>query len=175
MDLERDVLAHMGFRPLVGDVALMDPRIFFPKPMGLAAVLQDLQLSDRLSYIADRNVLFVNFEGLAIRNPEDIDSVRRVFEALGSRIGHRINLVVNYDGFQLDDNLSDAYFEMVSALQAKYYSTVTRYTTSAFMRAKLGAELPARSVSAHIFETQFEATEFLRRRANGHLSNDRLG
>jgi hypothetical protein len=29
IDIERDVLAHMAFRPIVGDVALMDPRICY--------------------------------------------------------------------------------------------------------------------------------------------------
>ena len=60
------------------------------------------------------------------------------------RIGHKVALVVNYDGFRLDETLSDAFFEMVSELQAKYYSAAMRYTTSAFMRMKLGAELSAR-------------------------------
>jgi propionate CoA-transferase len=36
IDIERDVLSHMAFRPIIGDVALMDPRIYQSKPMGLA-------------------------------------------------------------------------------------------------------------------------------------------
>ena len=67
----------------------MDARIYRPKPMGLAAALLDLQLADRLSYDAERNTLFVNFEGMAIRSTEDIDSVRRVFDALCSRSAAR--------------------------------------------------------------------------------------
>ena len=121
--------------------------------MQLFAALLDLQLSDRLSYDADRNTLFVNFEGMSLRSAEDIESVRRVFEALFRRIGHKVALVVNYDGFRLDETLSDAYFEMVSDLQGRYYSTAVRYTTSAFMRMKLGAELAARRSAAHVFET----------------------
>lgn len=36
IDLERDILAHMDFRPLIpGQPALMDERIFLPSPMGL--------------------------------------------------------------------------------------------------------------------------------------------
>jgi propionate CoA-transferase len=30
LDLERDVLAHMPFRPLIEDVRLMDARCFLP-------------------------------------------------------------------------------------------------------------------------------------------------
>jgi propionate CoA-transferase len=163
IDVERDILARMAFRPIAAGFAAlktMDPRIFRPQPMQLFATLLDLQLADRLSYDAERNTLFANFEGLSIRSPDDIASVRRVFEALCRRIGHKVALVVNYDGFRLDEALSDAYFEMVSELQIRYYSTAVRYTTSAFMRMKLGAELSARRSAAHVFEKRDEAVAF---------------
>jgi propionate CoA-transferase len=164
IDIERDILAHMDFRPVIGEVREMDARIYRRKPMGLAAALLDLQLADRLSYDEERNILFANFEGMAIGGAEDIESVRRVFDALCTRIGRKVALIVNYDGFRLDESFSDAYFEMVADLQARHYTTATRYTTSAFMRMKLGEALPSRQASAHIFETHAEATEFLRRR-----------
>jgi propionate CoA-transferase len=167
IDVERDILAQMDFRPRIaeaGALKTMDPRICRPKPMQLFAALLDLQLADRLSYDAERNTLFVNFAGLAIRSAEDIQSVRRVFEALCRRIGHKVALVVDYDGFRLDESVSDAYFEMVSELQARYYSTAVRYTTSAFMRLKLGAELSARRSAAHVFETRDEAVAFAAQR-----------
>ena len=164
VDIERDILPHMAFQPLVGDVREMDARIYRPKPMGLSAALQDLQLADRLTYDEERNTLFANFEGMSIRSMEDIESVRRVFDALCSKVGRKVALIVNYDGFRLDEAFSDAYFEMVADLQAKHYTTATRYTTSAFMRLKLGAALPSRQASAHIFETHAEAVDFLRRR-----------
>ncbi len=38
IDVERDVLAHMSFRPAIADdLKLMDARLFMPQPMGLAA------------------------------------------------------------------------------------------------------------------------------------------
>jgi len=164
IDLDRDILAHMAFQPLIAEVREMDERIYRPKPMGLSAALQDLQLADRLTYDEERNTLFANFEGISIRSSEDIDSVRRVFDALCDKVGTKVALIVNYDGFRLDEAFSDAYFEMVAELQAKHYTTATRYTTSAFMRMKLGDSLASRQVSAHIFETHAEAAEFLRRR-----------
>jgi propionate CoA-transferase len=40
VDLERDVLAHMGFKPHIApDLKAMDARLFRPEPMGLAADL----------------------------------------------------------------------------------------------------------------------------------------
>jgi len=164
IDIERDVLAHMGFAPIVADVAVMNERLYRHRPMGLGAVLLDLRLSDRVSYDEERNILFANFEGLAIRSQEDIDSVRRVFDTVCTQVKRKVDLIVNYDGFRLEESIADTYFDMVAELQAKHYSTATRYTTSAFMRMKLGASLPLRNAAAHVFETRAEATEFLAHR-----------
>ncbi len=35
IDLEKDILAHMDFRPIIRDVKEMDARIFASDPMGL--------------------------------------------------------------------------------------------------------------------------------------------
>jgi len=49
-------------------------------------------------------------------------------------------------------------------MQSRYYETASRYTTSAFMRLKLGAGLKDRDVAPHVFETRQEA----------HAAADRL-
>ena len=43
----------------------------------------------------------------------------------------------------------------------EYYSDVTRYTTSAFLRMKLGDELKKRNLAPHIFQSKEEAREAL--------------
>jgi propionate CoA-transferase len=54
---------------------------------------------------------------------------------------------------------------MVKRLTDKYYHHVARYTTSAFMRLKLGAALESRGLAAHIFETPQEALLSAQRQA----------
>ena len=163
IDMERDILAHMDFAPIMRNVRLMDPRIFLPQLMGLATVLLDLQMSERLSYDAERNTVFANFEGMAIRSNGDIESVRRVLEAFCDRIGHKVSLIANYDGFRLDDSEADAYFEMVRQLQFKYYSSATRFTTSEFMRIKLDAAFSALDSASHVCETHVQAAAYATR------------
>ena len=46
---------------------------------------------------------------------------------------------------------------MVRALTDRYYSGVSRYTTSGFLRIKLGQALEGRGVAPHIFESAAEA------------------
>jgi propionate CoA-transferase len=56
--------------------------------------------------------------------------------------------------------VSDAYFSMITYMQNRYYSSASRYTTSAFMRLKLGAGLAERNLAPHVFETWSEAQAF---------------
>jgi propionate CoA-transferase len=67
---------------------------------------------------------------------------------------------VNYDDFRLDDRVAERYFSMIENLGEEFGYTVTRYTTSAFLRAKLGEALARRHLAAHIFETRAEAQAF---------------
>jgi len=48
--------------------------------------------------------------------------------------------------------LIEPYTAMVDHVVSRYYDKVTRYTTSAFMRVKLGDLLAERSVAPHVFE-----------------------
>jgi propionate CoA-transferase len=46
-------------------------------------------------------------------------------------------------------------------MEENYYTTVTRYSTGAFLRMKLGDALTKRDVAPHIFETEDDARAFL--------------
>lgn len=159
IDVERDVLAHMAFRPMLHQVKTMDRRIFKPEPMDIKRSLLDLDLTDRLAYDPDRNILFLNFEGLHVRRREDIAKIRETVVARCREIGHRVAVVVNYDAFQIADDIADEYAAMVGSLEEEHYTSVSRYSTSAFMRIKLGQVL-TRTVRPHIFESKAEAQAF---------------
>ena len=161
IDIERDILAHMGFEPIVDRPGAMDPRIFRNEPMHLEETLLGLGMAQRITYDAERKTLFVNFEGLHVRTRDDVDRVRRTIEDRVQAIGHKVALIVNYDGFQLDPAVADTYAAMVRYMDMHYYTTASRYTTSAFLRLKLGEALTRRRVAPHIFETRDEAQAFV--------------
>jgi propionate CoA-transferase len=146
----------------------MDERIFRPEPMGLEAILIGLPLDDRVSYDPERNIMFLNFEGLHVRNTHDIQRVREAVERRCRAIGRPVEVVVNYDAFRIADEVVDAYTAMVKDMVAAYYTKVSRYTTSAFMRMKLGGALSRRDLAPHIFETREEAQAFHGGTSKGH-------
>ena len=157
IDVERDILAQMEFAPIVRSPAPMDPRIFRDLPMQLEDTLLGIGLSERISYDGARNTVFLNLEGMHVRTRDDVDRIRRVVEELCQVVGRKVALVVNYDNFRIDAAVSDTYAAMIRYMETNYYTTSSRYTTSAFLRLKLGEALARRRVAPHIFETAGEA------------------
>ena len=100
--------------------------------MDLKGSLLNLDLTDRLSYDPDRNVLFLNFEGLHVRQIEDVASIQDAVVERCQAIGRRVAVVVNYDAFRLDQEVETAYAEMVRGWR--------RRTTRAYLGTR-----PARS------------------------------
>jgi propionate CoA-transferase len=164
IDLEKDIMAQMDFKPIIAaDLELMDARIFRPEPMNLAPDLLTLNLEDRLTFDAQENVFFVNFEGYAVKTREEIADIQQAVENVLKPLSKRVHTIVNYDNFTILPELVDEYTEMVKYLMDNYYSGVTRYTTSAFLRMKLGDALKKRSVAPHIYESSQEASQALKK------------
>ena len=157
VDIARDILAQMDFMPIVHQPQTMDPRIFLPEAMQLQETLLSISLVDRMHYDAAQSTVYFNFEGLQVRSPKDVEDIGHAAEALCRSIGRKVGVVVNYDNFQIDERVVDDYSAMVKRLSDRYYTYVSRYTTSAFMRLKLGAALEGRGLAAHIYETPQEA------------------
>jgi propionate CoA-transferase len=162
VDIERDILAQMAFRPVIArDPAPMDRRIFEAGPMHYRGEWLSLPLEARLTFEPTENLFFINFEGFGIRRHEDIDSVRQAVEDRLTPVGRKVLAIVNYDNFAILPELLDAYTDMVKGLADRFYSGVTRYTTSAFLHMKFGDALQRRAVSPHIYESREEAEHYL--------------
>jgi propionate CoA-transferase len=162
IDLERDVLAHMAFAPLMDrPPQRMDPRIFQPDPMGLKDDMLALSLEERLTYDPKENLFFVNFEGFAVKTLQDVEDIRAAVERIVAPLPQKVYTIVNYDHFTITPDVLDAYTEVVKNLVDRYYSGVTRYTTSTFLRMKLGDALQKRDVAPHIYESREEAQRAL--------------
>ena len=75
IDIEREILARMDFKPVIRrDPAVMDKRIFANEPMGLRDDLLRLPLERRFTYHPNENLFFINFEGHVVRNREDVEA-----------------------------------------------------------------------------------------------------
>jgi propionate CoA-transferase len=163
IDLEKDILAQMDFKPVLHKPRLMDARIFRTEPMNLKEELLSLPLEERLIYHPAENLFFVNFEGLYVKSSGQIQKIKSLVEKILSPLGRKVYTFVNYDNFNILPELVDEYTDMVKEVVENYYEGVTRYTTSTFLRMKLGESLEKRRVAPHIYESREEARKALKK------------
>jgi len=99
----------------------------------------------------------VNFEGYSVNTSRQVEEIREAVARILTPVGKKVYTIVNYDNFNLAPDLVEEYTEMVKDVVSRFYTGVSRYTTSAFLRMKLGDALKKRDVAPYIFESREEA------------------
>jgi len=139
----------------------MDERIFRDDPIGLKEELLKLSLGERITYDPSENIFYINFENYQVKNSDDVRDIEESVSDILRPLGKKVFTIVNYDNFNIYPEIIDEYTAMVRRLMDNYYTGVTRYTTSTFLRMKLGDALQKRNVAPHIYETREEAQKAL--------------
>ena len=149
----------MDFRPQISpDLRLMDARIFVAKPMGLSQQ-SVMSLSDRMRYDAANNILFINFEGLHLNTPEDVRDLSRYLDDTFRMLMRKVNVIVNYDNFNLSQNAADDFYAMVRYNTDHYFLSSMRYSTHAFFRRQIAAGLAGHRMPQHVYRSFEEARD----------------
>ena len=120
-----------------------------------------LTLDERVDYRADDDLVFINFEGLTL---DTLEQAEELAAFLGRRLhdlGRRVNLVVNYDNFELGRAAAPRFFEMVREHERRYFLSCTRYSTDAFLRRKLGRAFADARLSQTIYRSFEESADAL--------------
>jgi propionate CoA-transferase len=102
LDLERDLLARMGFRPQIApDLREMDARLFVQAPLGLTRHVP-LTLDSRIETSAEGQPVRLTLDGLTFETVADAERTVHALERRLRRIDRSGNLTVDCDGFQVD-------------------------------------------------------------------------
>jgi propionate CoA-transferase len=161
VDLDSDVLGRMAFRPRIApDLREMDAAIFTDAPLGLGE-RSPLALDERFHYDADRNLVFINFEGLTLEERDEVEGVAAFLGRRLQELGRRVNLIVNYDNFELGRAAAPRFFQMVREHERRYFDSSTRYSTDAFLRRKLGRAFTEAKLCQRFYRSFEEATHAL--------------
>lgn len=161
LDLERDLLALIAFRPRISpQLREMDPRIFAERAMGLAQQAV-LRLEERVHYDPAANICYANFEGLNLATEDDVAELSAYLDGYFQSIGHPVNVIVNYDNFNLNPNAAEAFYAMVRRNTERYFLSSTRYSTNAFFRRLLSARLEGIDMPQAVYRSYAEAREGL--------------
>ncbi len=161
IDIEKDILAHMDFTPIIGQVAEMDPRLFQESPMGIRGEFLLRELRTRVHYNPEKNTLNLNFSGLELETKEDVDNIEKIVEEACLQVGTKVNVLINYNGFRVNENLFNDYLKMGSTIIKKYYRRVARHNTNDEDRIRFEVECRRRNLEANIFSSRDEALQFL--------------
>jgi propionate CoA-transferase len=144
VDLQRDILDQMDFMPAIhSNLEKMDPRIFKNKKMSAAGDFFG-SLEERIVYNAEEHTIYLNLFGIMLNSEDDIDWMFHALrEVIGPYVSSKgpVNMVINYDGFDIGKGLEECYREKATALQHDMYKSCVRYTGTAFQRAKLKQQL----------------------------------
>jgi propionate CoA-transferase len=142
IDLQKDVLDNMDFAPAISsEVKTMDPRIFLDTKMNLTLFGS---LEERCTYHACDHTMFLDLFGITLNSKEEVRWFHGcIAEILNPFVKSKgpINMVVQYDGFDLHKGLERFYGEGAAILQKKYYKTVKRYCYAVFHRAQLANQM----------------------------------
>ena len=165
VDLERDVLARIGFRAKVArELREMDAAIFRDAPLGLGE-RTPLTLDERVDYRADDDLVFMNFEDLAVDTLEEAEALAALLSRRLCDIGTRVNVIVNYGNFEPGRAAAPRFFEMVRQHERSHFLSSARYSTDALVRRKLARAFADAGLSQTIYRSFDEGTDALAARA----------
>jgi len=147
IDIERDILAHMEFTPIMKNVILMDERIFQNKAMKLKADSIDAPVEKRIQLNHNKSILEINLRNYAINTKEELLYLKQHIENLCSPLEHKVDMIAWYDGFSLHSDLDVLFSDSMASLENRYYKSSIRYTRDPFIRLKFDAELAKRDIT----------------------------
>jgi propionate CoA-transferase len=165
IDIDRDILAHMAFKPHIHKPIPMNPALFRDEPMDLLSDLLNLKLGERASYDPATNMLSIDLSGWSVRKKSDITDLQKVIAGKCEAAGRRVNVVVNQDGCRIAEDLYEDYANMVAYLMKNHYASMARYATSDITRQKLQDALRRRGLKTQIYERAEDAKASLEQQA----------
>jgi len=157
IDIERDILPHMAFKPHIHSPITMNPALFRDEPMGLLADLLNQNLKDRISYDAAQNLLNIDLHAWSVRKKQDIADLQNAISSACTAAGRRVNAVVNQDGCRIAEDLYNEYADMVAFVNKNHYERMARYATSTLTRQKLQDALRRRGLETRVYENAEQA------------------
>ena len=96
-----------------------------------------------------------------IRKQEDIQDIVNAVEGHLKEIPHKVAAIFNYDRFDISPELVDSCAQALKDLADRYYTVVTGYTSSTFMRAKLNNTLKMHSIDLGVYKSLSDAKQHL--------------
>lgn len=145
IDLQKDIFDQMDFVPAVSpNLKEMDGRIFKDGKMNVLSEMFG-SIQDRCTYHDAEHIIFIDMFGITVDNEGDIkwvvNGIKAILEPLVQAKGP-IDVVANYDGFDIRNGLEEQYSKAVKEqLEKPFYKSAKRFAGKAYKRASLGNKI----------------------------------
>ena len=105
----------------------------------------------------DQGVFFVDFSGCVVRHLKDVKWICTSLLTQLGPLGKKVSAIVNYGEFMVRLETLDAYVAMALQVFPAYCSSVSRFATGAFLRARLARDFYQCGVAPHVFGSERDA------------------
>ncbi|GEM_PF-1181366 len=91
-------------------------------------------MQERLHYHSQLNILEIDFSHLSIVSPGQIEQLREALKSKMGPLGRKVYALVNYEAFQVEDELKERYSDMLGQISRRYFLGTARYSGSSLAR-----------------------------------------
>jgi propionate CoA-transferase len=138
IDIERDILAHMDFVPIIGDPQTMDTRIFEASHMGLRERMTATPLQRRFGYDAKLRMLFIDLRQLSIAGDGDVERIAEEIAARVRALPRPLHAMINCRACGIDAAVADCFYRMLASFEQRLDVRVTSYGRPRLLAPRAG-------------------------------------
>ena len=149
IDIEKDILALMSFKPIINDVKLMDKRIFYTEAMDLRTELIDAPISRRI-VMTETGEISCNLIGYKIKKQKHLDIIQARISELCQGLSEKVILRVSCKRFNVKEKLMNDFCEMLMVMTKRYFSYYSLDIKEPFLRINLCEALQLQGASVEI-------------------------
>ena len=137
LNLERDLLAKMSFRPeIAADLREMDPAIFSHAPIGLAQ-RSPLTLQTRTEHRPEGDLVLLTLDGFGVDTIGEADPLNRALNQRLRMIPCGRDVIVDCDGFELGLPTAPGFLQLLCEHEQSHSGSWTWYCTEPLLRREL--------------------------------------
>ena len=149
IDIDKDILALMSFKPIMNDVKLMDKRIFIADEMGLRKDFIDAPISKRLQ-ISEEGELNCDLVGYKIKKQKHLDIIQARTIELCENLPDKILFRMTCKHFEIKEKFLEDFAEMLIRMTHRYFSSIQLDIKEPFLRINLCEALQMQGASVEI-------------------------
>ena len=149
VDIDKDVLGLMSFKPIINDVKLMDKRIFIADEMGLRTDFIDAPISKRLK-ITEDGELSCNLVGYEIKKQKHLDIIQARTAELCNDLSEKVLFRMTCKHFKIKEKFLKDFAEMLVSMRHRYFSSFELDIKEPFLLINLNEALQMCGASVEI-------------------------